>query len=72
MGMKYVVSRGTSPEKLQEEVQMGIDHGWEPIGGASVSMSILWKKGPVSSQGEYEYVQEERAEVYCQAMVKMS
>lgn len=36
----YVVANGDSPGELTEDVRVMIEHGWQPIGGVSVSIAL--------------------------------
>ncbi len=37
MGLQYTIARGTSIEKLLEEVESKIEEGWVPKGGVAVA-----------------------------------
>lgn len=63
---EYFVCYGSDTKKLQEAVNKAIQSGWQPFGGVAVALSVKWLGG------QYRVVEEDRRELLCQAVVKMT
>jgi hypothetical protein len=62
----YFVCYGASTEDLRKNVLIAIEKGWQPLGGVSVAVNIMW------TRGEMRNIAEETTELYCQAVVKQA
>jgi hypothetical protein len=63
---EYYICWGSSAEQLQKNVNVAIERGWQPLGGVAVSIDVAWQSG------EYRTVEQDRRELFSQAVVKMS
>jgi hypothetical protein len=63
---EYLVCYGSDIKELQEAVNKTIQNGWQPFGGVAVALSVQW------ISGQYGVVEEDRRELLCQAVVKIT
>jgi hypothetical protein len=63
---EYLVCYGSDIKELQEAVNKAIQNGWQPFGGVAVALSVQW------ISGQYGAVEEDRRELLCQAVVKIT
>jgi len=63
---QYFVCYGNSAAQLQANVNASIAKGWQPFGGVAVAIAVKWLSG------EYAVVEEQRCELYSQAVVRVT
>lgn len=60
--MKYRVLTGSTPQELEQVVQLHLNEGWEPLGGVSVTAWVEPAALPPEDEAEYVRDYDEDAE----------